>query len=340
MVSTYVEKIKSSLVFPSFKIFSSLDFLLGFFFTIFVITKYVSPFVSKAIIEPVVIPVTLLGLLLFSDFNPEKIQSILKEELGIVATILGTIMIMFFVLNLAKSMLLIRGIRNNDREYMVKGIQGLSTPVVTATVWGTFTFFGYYLLCAKTIGVAVIAIFLGAQVAAASVESMSDLLRITSAVKGPVIAGITFHLIVVAISYHWIGEFTQRILSFSFLDRKKNEEENVGVTTFPSIKTQTQILVDVFNRHREFTIRVRSLSSNINKFEETHVTIFSTFFGMPNRHLGSLRINDRLYKQQFGEKWVIEVVNPEGIKKLAKVAEDLTKEFDISVQFVIGGGNS
>jgi uncharacterized membrane protein len=213
---------KASLLSP-FKGISSLSVILGVFFTIFVLTKYLSPIIGKLALEPIVIPVAALALLSTGQFEAVRLQQMLAENAGIIASTLGVVMAVLFAQNCVKSTLLVQSIRSSHRNYMMHAVAGILAPLATSALWALAVNLGYYPLSMRSIGVAILAIFAGPTIASLPMDSIASLGEIAKQARWPFLFILLCHLALVGITYKWVYRGLEVILenirSLSFFSR-------------------------------------------------------------------------------------------------------------------------
>lgn len=208
-------KIKTSLVnyFVPFKGVSSLSALLGIFFTIFVLTKFLSPIIGKLALEPIVVPLAASGLLIVGQFETAKLQQMFIENAGVVASTLGIVMALLFVQNCMKSTLLIQSVRHSHRSYMMHAIAGLLTPITTSALWAYAVDLGYYPLSMKSVGIAILAIFAGPTLASLPIDSIASIGEIAKQARLPMLLILLLHLVLIVLTYRWIYRGIEGVLA-------------------------------------------------------------------------------------------------------------------------------
>jgi heme exporter protein D len=201
-----------------FKGVSGLSVVLGILFAVLVLSKFLSPVVSKLAMMPIVAPIASLVLLMLGEFEAGKLQSLLTQNAGVVASTLGVALLVLFIQNCLKSTLLLHSIQPSKKEYRAHALAGLTTPLVTAFIWSLVISFGYYELAFKSAGVGMLMVFAGPEIAKVASEAtkvdLSLFGTVAKTIRFPmaVIAGL--HLLLVWISYKWVYRITERVFAF------------------------------------------------------------------------------------------------------------------------------
>ena len=242
---TVVTKINTSLLnyFTPFKGVSSLSVLLGIFFTIFVLSKFLSPIIGRLALEPIVAPLAAFGLLLIGQFEAVKLQQMLLENAGVVASTLGIVMGLLFVQNCMKSTLLLQSVRSSHRSYMMHAIAGLLAPLTTSALWAFAVDLGYYPLSMKSIGFAVLAIFAGPTLASLPSDSIASLGEIAKQARYPVLLILVLHITLIIFTYKWIYRGIEGVLN-----RLRYREWTIPKLPDGLLKSNTSIILNEYQK--------------------------------------------------------------------------------------------
>lgn len=195
---------------------------LGLIFSIFVLAKYISPVVGKLALEPIVAPLAVFGMLISGQLEAAKLQTMLAENLGVVAVVTGMIISWLFVQNSVKSIVFAASFLQPERNQRAHAVAGLLAPLTTSFLWYLAVGLGYYPLTMKSIGVGILALFAGSNIASilASVNitivdnsTLKAVEEVAKAARWSMLIMVSLRLILVGFTYVWIYRGLEKVFS-------------------------------------------------------------------------------------------------------------------------------